>query len=475
MGRMHRAIGIVVLGTAVAFAGMLWWVAARRVAASGRAPSDVVLFDRWQVWYDNGLPSVAVLAIAVGAALVFAGAVVLIEGRVVTRSRRSEQAVETPLAPKIVMARTRGVYAGPVTVTVLIPAHNEEARLRAALVALFEQTRRPERVIVVADNCTDFTVNIARAWGVEVIKTEDNQLKKAGALNQALARVLPSLGDNDAVLVMDADTVLAPAFIETAVRRLIDDRALMAVGGQFYGEEGAGVIGIFQRNEYLRYARDIRRRRGRVFVLTGTASVFRPHGLRTVAAERGRLLPGRPGDVFDTVALTEDNELTLALKSLGGLVTSPAKCAVVTEVMPTWRALWAQRVRWQRGGLENLAAYGMRPQTFRYWAQQLGISYSVLALGAYLSLMLLMIVSMDRWIWFPFWLGLGGVFALERVVTVWRGGWRCRTLAALVLPELLYAGFLCVVYVKGAFDIALKRTPRWEHIVGAGHPIGQGR
>ena len=49
--------------------------------------------------------------------------------------------------------------------------------------------------------------------------------------------------------------------------------------------------------------------------------------------------------------------------------------------MPTWRALWAQRLRWQRGALENLGAYGLRPQTFRYWVQQLGIGYGVIALG----------------------------------------------------------------------------------------------
>ena len=59
----------------------------------------------------------------------------------------------------------------------------------------------------------------------------------------------------------------------------------MAVGGLFYGEEGSGLIGQFQRNEYIRYAREMRRRRGRVFVLTGTASLFRPVALRTVAAE----------------------------------------------------------------------------------------------------------------------------------------------------------------------------------------------
>src|SRR5699024_11950427 len=98
-----------------------------------------------------------------------------------------------------------------------------------------------------------------------------------------------------------------------------------------YGESGSGWLGQYQRNEYTRYSRDIYRRRGRVFVLTGTASAFRPRGLRTVAESRGTLLPGRKGDVYDTAALTEDNELTLALKSLGGLMVSPNECSVRSE------------------------------------------------------------------------------------------------------------------------------------------------
>ena len=82
----------------------------------------------------------------------------------------------------------------------------------------------------------------------------------------------------------------------------------MAVAGLLDGEDGFGLIGQFQRNEYTRYQRDLRRRRGRVFVPTVTASVVRPRALRAVAEERGQLLPGMPGDVYDTIALTEDNE-----------------------------------------------------------------------------------------------------------------------------------------------------------------------
>lgn len=263
---------------------------------------------------------------------------------------------------------------------------------------------------------------------------------------------------------MDADTTLDAGFLEAAVGRLTKDRALMAIGGLFYGEEGHGLLGQFQRNEYIRYAREMRRRRGRVFVLTGTASIFRPSALRTVASSRGRTIPGVPGDVYDTAALTEDNELTIALKSLGALMISPAQCTVVTEVMPTWRALWAQRLRWQRGALENLGAYGITPQTFRYWAQQLGIGYGVIALTSYFLLIFVMVFSLDHWTWYPFWLGIGGLFMFERVVTVWRGGWRARLLGISLFPELFFAAYLNVVYVKGILDISLGQQASWKHV-----------
>ena len=179
------------------------------------------------------------------------------------------------------------------------------------------QSHRPERIIVVADNCTDATVSVARAAGVEVVESVGNTDKKAGALNQVLEWLLPEQGDNDVVMIMDADTTLDDGFLDAVVSRMSVDRGLMAIGGLFYGEQGGGLLGQFQRNEYIRYARELRRRRGRVFVLTGTASAFRPRALAMVAESRGGVLPGTHGQVYDTAALTEDNELTIALKSLG--------------------------------------------------------------------------------------------------------------------------------------------------------------
>ena len=461
MGRFQRAVGVLILGTAALGAVLLWIAVSSGGREAGQPPREGFVFGVWQVLYDTEAPSNRELASAMGLALLFAAGVAFLERRIATRSRRSVDVRRLPLAPRVVMADTEGVWAGPVTVTVLVPAHNEAACIADTLKSLQAQSHRPERIVVVADNCTDATEDIARSLGVEVFRSVDNTRKKAGALNQALREVLPQQGDNDLVMVMDADTTLDDGFLEAAVRRMTADRALMAIGGLFYGEQGKGLLGQFQRNEYARYAREMERRRGRVFVLTGTASLFRPRALRTVAAERGRSLPGVPGDVYDTIALTEDNELTLALKSLGALMISPPDCTVVTEVMPTWRALWVQRLRWQRGALENLGAYGLTPQTFRYWAQQLGIGYGVIALSAYLLLIVLMVVSLDQWVWFPFWVGLGVVFGIERVVSVWRGGRNARILGALLFPELVFAMFLNVVYVKGILDISLARKARW--------------
>ena len=354
-------------------------------------------------------------------------------------------------------------------ITVLVPAHNEELALPVTLGALARQTRPPDRVIVVADNCTDRSVEIARDMGHEAFETVDNVHKKGGALNQALRMLLPTMDPRDVVLVMDADTSLVPEFIEVAAGHMERDAELAAVGGIFYGEDGHGLIGQFQRNEYARYSNQIRARRGRVFVLTGTATMFRAGAMKDVAAARGVFIPGRPGDVYDTAALTEDNELTLALKSLGATMMSPHECRVVTELMPTWPNLWRQRKRWQRGALENLGAYGMTRATLRYWGQQVGIGYGAVALNASLLLLLTTFLAIDDWVWFPFWTAVGLFFAIERTLTAWSTGWRGRLLAMTVLPELLYDVFLQVVFVKSLFDISTSAEARWGHVE---HPTG---
>lgn len=346
-------------------------------------------------------------------------------------------------------------------VVVLVPAHNEEGALPAALDSLWRQTRRPDRVIVVADNCTDGTVAVATGAGAEVFETVGNVDKKAGGLNQALSILLEILTPADRVLVMDADGVLAPRFVETALREL-GDVSVGAVGGVFWGEPGHGLIGELQRNEYARYARDIDRKRGRAMVLTGTATLHRVDLLARVAEARGHALPGPAGLVYDTTALTEDNEITLAIKTLGYRCVSPADCWVVTEVMPSWRDLWRQRLRWQRGAIENLRAYGLHRVTLPYAVQQAGMGIGVIAMWSFVLLSVL--TAGDGMHARPLWLAVGLVFVAERVVTVRRRGARAMILAAVMVVEWAYDLFLQVVLLRSVWDSIRRTEARWHHV-----------
>ncbi len=345
-------------------------------------------------------------------------------------------------------------------VTVLVPAHNEEDQIAETLISLQRQQRRPNRVIVIADNCTDATERIARAHGAEVIRTVGNRHKKAGALNQVLEVLLPHLGPLHAVLVMDADSALDPGFIHHAISRLATGR-LAAVGGTFTGKPGGGMVGMFQRNEYARYARDVRRLQGRALVLTGTATLFRALALKEVVRARrsGRL----PGDhhVYDVRVLTEDNELTLALLHLKFRILCPAECTLTTEVMETWRDLFKQRLRWKRGALENLADYGWTPVTLPYWGRQLLSLLGIIVIFAYLGSTAWSITVAGGVEVQPLWLAVTLLFVVERIVTVRSRGVRHMAIAGLLFVEMIFDVFLQITQAKAFWDAAWRRERKW--------------
>src|SRR3954451_13928967 len=181
-GWLGRYVGLVIAGIAVGAALLLWFAVSARSSVIDQSPKSSSVFGLWHILYDTRAPALSIVVGAVGLALIVAAGVALVERVVLDRSRRSTADVKL-LAPKRVMAETRGVFAGPVTVTVLIPAHNEAASIGATLDSLRAQEPAPHRIVVIADNCTDDTAAIARRHGAEVFITVGNSHKKAGALN----------------------------------------------------------------------------------------------------------------------------------------------------------------------------------------------------------------------------------------------------------------------------------------------------
>jgi cellulose synthase/poly-beta-1,6-N-acetylglucosamine synthase-like glycosyltransferase len=225
---------------------------------------------------------------------------------------------------------------------------------------------------------------------------------------------------------------------------------------------GGGLVGTFQRNEYARYARDVRRLKGKALVLTGTASVFPVRVLREVQQARAAgALPDKSGAgaVYDTNVLTEDNELSLALMHLGYGIVAPAECTLETEVMTSWSDLAKQRVRWKRGAVENLVDYRLTRVTAPYWGRQVLAALGVLATFLYLGSLVWGLIS--GLTLHPFWLAASGIFVLERVVTVRNRGWRQMLLAAPLVIEMVYDVFLQLVQAQALAQSLLRHERRW--------------
>jgi biofilm PGA synthesis N-glycosyltransferase PgaC len=331
------------------------------------------------------------------------------------------------------------------SVTAILPAHNEEDCLPETIASLRKQTTPPGRIIVVSDNSTDRTVEIAKGLGVEVIETEGNTHRKAGALNC----VLENQTFDGPVLIMDADTQLADVFIETALKKF-KNPIVGAVGAVFNADRKDTFIRYCQYLEWMRYSNQLDRT-GKVFVLSGTAAVFRPEALASVKE--------RFGYFYDVNSMTEDSAMTIQMKSCGWRLLSPQKCRTETETMGTWKELIVQRTRWTMGAMQNISIFGVNHITLEYLIQQIMLAVSVF-------LMFMLTVST---VWAgmisglhltAFWLAIGAIFVVERIITV--DGRREKFFAALMLPELFYAVVLQWAYVKALWSFSTNKTIRWH-------------
>lgn len=360
----------------------------------------------------------------------------------------------TPLERKP-LSQEVGAPLPPARVIAIIPAHNEEIGIAQTIDSLRRQTHAPDHILVAADNCTDGTVEIARAMGVEVLETLDNSAKKAGALNQGLATVLPSLQPHDVLLMMDADSRLNHDFVEAGMAYFECWPLRGGISGSYVAADHPSRVALLQKIEYTQGLRAVHRRAGRIHVLSGAAAIFTVEALRKVAEMRGTaVIPGVKGLVYDESSLTEDYELTVALKRVGYDPRCAADCIVDTDVMPTWREWRIQRLRWQRGTLETLLTYGFVEHTRKAWGVQLWTYFRTI-------IPLLMIViwsyalSFEEVEFHPFWLLIIPVFMLDQLVATWHAGTRARIYATMIIPLWFYETYQSFSYWK-ALRLALR-------------------
>ena len=106
------------------------------------------------------------------------------------------------------------------SLAVLVPAHNEEGGIAAALATVLPQLRAGDRLLVVADNCADATAAAARAAGAEVIERNSALRGKGYALGYGIDHLRAD--PPSAVVIVDADCQLAPGALDALMHSLAD-------------------------------------------------------------------------------------------------------------------------------------------------------------------------------------------------------------------------------------------------------------
>ncbi|MDX2099189.1 MAG: glycosyltransferase family 2 protein [Leptolyngbyaceae cyanobacterium bins.59] len=95
---------------------------------------------------------------------------------------------------------------------VLIPAHNEELEIQQTLLGVLPELEAGDRLIVIADNCTDTTATVARSTGATVIERQDPARRGKGyALDYGLQFL--QADPPEIVVFVDADCQVQPGTI----------------------------------------------------------------------------------------------------------------------------------------------------------------------------------------------------------------------------------------------------------------------
>ena len=183
------------------------------------------------------------------------------------------------------------------SVSILIPAFNEQEIILDAIGAALAQDYPDFEVIVIDDGSTDLTAHLAATTGVRLVRHEHNQ-GKAAALNSGLA-----VARGEVIVTNDADGYLDVQVLARLVAPLAQS-GVAAVSGQVRLFHPKGSVRAFQVLEYD-YCQGLLKQAqyattGTVMVAPGPVSAFRAAVLRDVGG-------------FSSKTMTEDFDLTLEL------------------------------------------------------------------------------------------------------------------------------------------------------------------
>ena len=228
---------------------------------------------------------------------------------------------------------------------IIVPAHDEAPILEARLAELKDAARGHARILVVADNCSDRTAEIARSAGVETIERFDPDRRGKGfALDFAknhLKRNPP-----DVVLIVDADCRIDGQSLKILIGSCAaTGRPCQATNLQIPSADASPAVQLSTFAFFIR-------------------NVIRQRALQRLAGRANLLGTGMalPWPIFETAELStsdivEDLKLGQELAETGHAPLFVEQATIWSDAETESNTL-SQRSRWEGGFLRNALRVG---------------------------------------------------------------------------------------------------------------------
>lgn len=320
-------------------------------------------------------------------------------------------------------------------IVALVPAHNEEEGIAGTITSLLRQTRPLNEIIIVSDNSTDRTVEIAGGFPapVRVIETEGNKHRKSGALNLAWDNYCR---DADIIVCADGDTELPPNSVADWEAEFQADECLGGSSSQPV-MTGDGYLPRLQRYEFARSA-TATLTRGWCRVISGTGCAFRNTALHEAAR-----LPNQSGP-WTYESVVEDYHLTYRLREAGWKCAMSPTVICYTGSMKTLKSLWHQRIKWEAGTCGDLLRFGCNKLNYREWGQRGYLFLNLAFWTVWLALNITEVVN-DGWRFSWLWESMTGFLMVTEYVHVrrmrsvkWARDWKDNLLATSLIHMFVY-------------------------------------
>lgn len=231
-------------------------------------------------------------------------------------------------------------------VTILIPAHDEAVIIADTLQALQGAIAAETRIIVIADNCSDNTAEIARSEGAEVLERHDpTRCGKGFAL--AFARDRLSVAPPQAVFVLDADCRVHSGCVEEMCAYVLSRGAPAQASNLLSSPRDCSALVLL--SNFAMLMKNLVRARG-LYRMSGGATLFGT-GMAFPWHLFARLR-------LDTPEAVEDLSLSLDLAASGIKVHLYENLSITSPAAGLNDSL-GQRRRWEHGFLAHGARYGV--------------------------------------------------------------------------------------------------------------------